>query len=70
MRKLIIAAAALPLLAGCSGGAEPGDLSAEESRQLDEAAAMLDNAENGVVSGEAGDEEYEQIVIEDPVAKE
>jgi hypothetical protein len=36
-------AAAALLLAACSGGGEqPGDVTADEARQLDDAAAMLD----------------------------
>lgn len=35
-------AAALLLLAACSGDDQPGGLTADEAKQLDEAAAMLD----------------------------
>jgi len=44
MRIAIMVALAVPL-ASCGGGPEPGGLTEEESRQLNEAAAMLDAAE-------------------------
>ena len=52
-----IATAALLLLAACGDGeAREGELSADEERQLDEAAAMLDEPEDG---GEAEDADTE-----------
>lgn len=46
MRARVMGAMAvsLVLLAACGGGQEEGGLTAEESRQLNEAAAMLDEA--------------------------
>lgn len=41
MKRLALAAALLPL-AACSSHDQPQGLSAEENRQLNEAAAMLD----------------------------
>lgn len=70
MRKLILAAWALPLLTACGSGDEPGKLSAEETRQLDEAAAMLDNADDIPVSEDAAANATEQTVIIDPVSEE
>lgn len=43
MTKKLLAAAMLAALAGCHGRQPSGDLSADESRQLNEAAAMLDD---------------------------
>ena len=50
------ASALLLLLAACGGDApDEGKLSADEERQLNEAAAMLDEPTEEVVSGEAKD---------------
>ena len=63
MRKALIgAAAAVSLLAGCGGGDGEGGLTADESKQLNEAAEMLDASpdslvapdETGLGNGEAG----------------
>ena len=45
----IAAAAALALLAGCGGGGGEGGLTADESKQLNEAAEMLDKAPDTIV---------------------
>lgn len=47
----MIGPALLALLSGC-GGDDPGGLTAEESRQLNEAAAMLDEAPQALPSAE------------------
>jgi hypothetical protein len=60
--SLIAGAAALALLAGCGGGEGEGGVTAEESKQLNEAAEMLDASpdslaapdETGLGNGEAG----------------
>ena len=50
MRMMLIGAAgALALLAGCGGGNEEGGVTAEESKQLNEAAEMLDTAPETIV---------------------
>lgn len=59
------AAAALALLAGCGGGGGEGGVTADESKQLNEAADMLDASadslvapdETGLGNGEAGSSE-------------
>lgn len=54
-----IAAAVLLLLAACGEGeAREGELSADEERQLDEAAAMLDEPED------SREEEAEEVPTE------
>nr|WP_295370980.1 hypothetical protein [uncultured Sphingosinicella sp.] len=58
-------AAALALLAGCGGGGGEGGVTADESKQLNEAADMLDASadslvapdETGLGNGEAGSNE-------------
>lgn len=45
MRARMILVAALGLLAACREQPGPGELTAEDQRQLDEAAAMLDSSE-------------------------
>jgi len=64
--SLICAAGALALLAGCGGGGgSEGGVTAEESKQLNEAAEMLDASpdslvapdETGLGNGEAGSNE-------------
>ena len=50
--KIAIGFAALTLLAGCGQGSEPGGVTAEESQQLNEAAAMLDAAPDNVAAGD------------------
>lgn len=53
-----IAVASLLLLAACGGGeAREGELSADEEEQLDEAAAMLDEPEDGEAEDGDADEE-------------
>ena len=47
--RALTACAALALLAGCGRGDPEGPLTAEESDQLNEAAAMLDAAPNEIV---------------------
>ena len=51
--KIGIGLAALALLAACGQEEGAGGLTAEESRQLNEAAAMLDGEANGL--GNAGE---------------
>jgi ABC-type glycerol-3-phosphate transport system substrate-binding protein len=41
-RRGVLLSAGLLLVAGCSGGEQPGALSRDEERQLNDAAAMLD----------------------------
>ena len=42
-KSLMTGLAAIALLTGCGGNDGPGGLTAEEERQLDNAAAMLDD---------------------------
>lgn len=57
MRGITVVAALL-LLAACDDGeARKGELSADEERQLDEAAAMLDEPEHG---GQAEDADTDE----------
>ncbi len=54
MRRGRATSAAILLLAACSRPADPGALSAEDERRLNEAAAALDA--NAVIPGDAGNE--------------
>lgn len=67
MNKLIAALAVLPLLAACGGSEESGDLTADEARQLNEAAAMLDeNVEAVAVSEDAAANSGDVLVSDAP----
>ena len=53
MKRSIAMMAALALLGGCSDGEPgPGGVTAEESRQLNEAAEMLDAAPDTVIAAD------------------
>lgn len=66
MKTKLAAAAALALLAACGSDPQPGDLTAEESDQLNEAAAMLDNADAIPVSEDAAASTGEVLVADEP----
>lgn len=66
MKKELVAVAALALLAACGSDPQPGDLTAEESDQLNEAAAMLDNADAIPVSEDAAANSGEVLVVDEP----
>ena len=70
MHRRTLLAGALACLTACGADEDKDALSPEESRQLDEAAAMLDNAADVPVSEDAAANTTEQTVIIDPVMNE
>ncbi len=66
MRHHLLGAALL--LTACGSGAPSGDLTADESRQLNEAAAMLDaNSEDVAVSEDAAAKGGTAAGVDQPV---
>jgi hypothetical protein len=49
--KIVIAAVGLAMLGACGGGEGEGGVTAEESRQLNEAAEMLDASPDSLTAG-------------------
>jgi len=53
MRAIAMAVAALAFLAACGGERNEGELTAEESQRLNEAAEMLDASPDDLIAPEA-----------------
>lgn len=68
MRKVVMAAVLLSSLAACQRSEAPGNLTSEESNQLDDAAAMLDNADAVAVSEDATANGADATVSDDGAA--
>ncbi len=69
MNKQLISAAALAFLAACGSNAPSGDLTADESQQLNEAAAMLDDNSEAVAVSEDAAANSDAVASEAPAAK-